>query len=73
MDGYTAFVVSMKGTSFQFIRGVCSRSYLRDLVDRRVKSEPLRLLYRSGLYELLEQEDPREFVRIFRWALPVPV
>lgn len=40
---YNTFVVSMKGTSVQFVRASCSNSYLRDLVDRKAPQSSLDL------------------------------
>ncbi|PGH34134.1 hypothetical protein GX50_03002 [[Emmonsia] crescens] len=64
LDSHTAFVVSMKGTTLQFNKGAVSREYLKDLIRRKVPSDPLMFL-RSDPYELLEQDGRRECVRGF--------
>ncbi|ODM21654.1 hypothetical protein SI65_02498 [Aspergillus cristatus] len=64
LDDYNAFVVSMKGTTIQFVRASCSNSYLRDLVERKAPGSPLGVCF-SEHYDLLEQKDRKEFVRIF--------
>ena len=64
MDEYNTFVVSMKGTIIQFVRASCSNSYLQDLAYRKGPGSLLEL-YFSDPYDLLEQEDRKEFVRIF--------
>lgn len=61
---YNTFVVSMKGTSVQFVRASCSNSYLRDLVDRKAPQSSLDLHF-SKPYDLLEQDYRKEFVRVF--------
>ncbi|PGH11574.1 hypothetical protein AJ79_04832 [Helicocarpus griseus UAMH5409] len=56
---HNTFVVSMRGATLQFNKGVISRTYAEDLLHRKVPSEPLRLL-RSNTYNLLEQDGRRE-------------
>lgn len=63
MESYTAFVVIMKETTIQIVKAICSNSYIKDLVNRRVPKDPLELQF-SIPYDLLEQEDRKEFVRI---------
>ena len=64
LDNYAAFVGCMNGTTFQFAKGVFSHSYLHDLINHQVPSDSLKI-YRSQPYELLEQEDRKEFVKIY--------
>ncbi|KAK2767444.1 hypothetical protein FQN54_003600 [Arachnomyces sp. PD_36] len=64
LDSHTAFVVSMKGTSLQFNKAEVSREYLKDLISQKVPRDTLTLL-RSELYDMMEQDSRREFVRGF--------
>lgn len=64
LESHSAFVVSMKGTMLQLNKGVVSQNYLEDLICYKVPSDSLSLL-RSGPYDLLEQDDRRDFVRVF--------
>lgn len=61
---YNTFVVSMKGTTIQFVRASCSNSHLKDLADGKAPGSSLGI-YFSEPYDLLEQKDRREFVRAF--------
>lgn len=63
LKSYTAFVVIMKETTVQVVKAICSDSYIRDLINRRVPKDPLQLRF-SMPYDLLEQEDRKEFLRI---------
>ncbi|KAK2810540.1 hypothetical protein FQN50_002797 [Emmonsiellopsis sp. PD_5] len=62
IKSHGVFVVSMKGTTFQFNKGVVSKAYLEDLLLYQVPGEPLTIL-RSGPYNLIEQDGRREYVR----------
>lgn len=64
LESHTVFVVSMKGTSLQFNKGVISREYLTDLISHRVPRDSFKL-FRSGLYDLLEQKGRKESARGF--------
>lgn len=43
LGDYNAFVASMKGTTLQFVRGLCSHSYIRNLVDQEAANTFLQL------------------------------
>ncbi|KAK2789955.1 hypothetical protein FQN52_005763 [Onygenales sp. PD_12] len=62
IESHGILVVSMKGTTFQFNKGVVSKPYLEDLLLHKVPSDPLTIL-RSGPYNLIEQDGRREYVR----------
>lgn len=64
LGNYSAFVVSMRGPTFQFIKSTCPALYIKDLFSGRAPSVPLKM-YFSGPYDLMEQEDRKEFVRIY--------
>ena len=64
LDNYTTFVVSMRGSTFQFIRSTCPALYIKDILSSRAPRAPLEL-YFSGPYDLMEQEDRKEFLRIY--------
>lgn len=63
LENYTAFVVGMKGTFVQFVKGDFPSSYIQDLVNRRYPGSSLELGF-SQPYDLLEQEDRGELVRV---------
>ncbi|KAK2791045.1 hypothetical protein FQN53_007234 [Emmonsiellopsis sp. PD_33] len=62
IESHGILVVSMKGTTFQFNKGVVSKPYLEDLLLHKVPSDPLTIL-RSGPYNLIEQDGRREYVK----------
>ena len=64
LDEYTTFVVGVKGNTYQFVRATCSRSYIEDLVNRKAPGSPVHV-YFSEPFDLLEQNDRREFSKIF--------
>ena len=64
LGDYNTFFVSMKGTVVQFVRASCFNSYLRDLANHKAPGSSLGL-YFSEPYDLLEQKDRREFVKVF--------
>lgn len=64
LDEYTTFVVGVKGNTYQFIGATCSRLYIEDLVNRKAPGSPVDV-YFSEPFDLLEQDDRREFSKIF--------
>ena len=64
MQNYTAFVVGMKGSIIQFVKGDFPRSYIQDLINRQTPTSSLEIGF-SQSYDLLEQEDRRELIRVF--------
>lgn len=64
LGDYNAFVASMKGTTLQFVRGLCSHSYIRNLVDQEAANTFLQLCL-SEPYDRPEQKDRKGFVRMF--------
>ena len=54
----------MRGSTFQFIRSTCSALYIKNLFSGRAPGHSLEM-YFSGPYDLMEQEDRKEFVRIY--------
>ena len=47
----------------QVAKGICSKSYIRDLISSKVPEDPLGLRL-SVPYDLMEQEDRKEFLRL---------
>lgn len=43
LESYTAFVVGMKGTIIQFVKGDLSRSYVQDLINSQPSNSSLEL------------------------------
>jgi hypothetical protein len=64
LDSHTTFVVSMKGTTLQFHKGLISRNYLKDLIDQKVPSDYFTLLSSEPL-DLFEKYGRRECLRMW--------
>lgn len=63
LDSYTAFVLIMKETTVQVVKATCSNAYIQDLISSKVPEDPLELWF-SVPYDLLEQGDRKEFLRL---------
>ena len=59
LENFTASVVSMKGTSVQFVKANCSGFYIQDLKSRGVPRTSLEI-YFSEPYDLVEQDGRKE-------------
>ena len=61
---YTAFVITLKGPTSQFITASCSVSYIHDMVSTRMPGTSLEVKF-SLPYNLLEPEDRHEFMKLY--------
>lgn len=52
LESYTAFVVGMKGTIIQFVKGDLSRSYVQDLINSQPSNSSLELGVLPALWSL---------------------
>jgi hypothetical protein len=59
---YTGFVISMHQTVMHVSRASMSRDYMKSLWEDQSVNENMQL-YRSRAFELLDEEDRREFMR----------
>lgn len=68
LDNYTGYVVTVDRTVVRVGKVVASQAYLRGLIAGNPPAEQM-LFYRSKLFQLLEREDRREFLRVIHGVL----